>query len=344
MSSGPRLLRAVPDLATPDIEEETEQRFARGAAIDRWVQRYGADLRSAYDERADAWTMLSLASGPWLAEEGVTRLADRAVAAVASAVGASVSINLEPACARLLWVSERERPGSDALDAAEHYALLGLASARRPSERAAAECVWEAARFLAEHGPTRQASLHRFVALAEGRLTNAASLVGSHLPFWRFPFAYRWSREAPSLGRGFTGLADPVAGHDGLAAFVLAYRAGRAREEIAGGIERCAAACRREPCLDPLAHARGTAVISEFAALLSERWTVPGARSAIDVVERIVPEVLSAPWESLGPVGARAQAARVARPVLSKLWPELLPIAAEHEAFRARQRDLSAVA
>jgi hypothetical protein len=323
-------------------------RFEREAHLDRFVQAHGGGLRDMYEGHDDAKLLLGFASSRWTRERLDAPDVEHGVAAIAAGVAANARSNLEPACSRLLWATRRERLDDSALEGAEHYARLSLATAKRVPEREAAECVCEAVRFVREgrHGDldARDAALSRMSALAERRVPNFASLVGAHFPFWSFPFAFRWDERAPTLGRGRLGLPDPLDDESVEGLLVLAYRRGRSRGEMAEALERCACAARRA-LPGGLEQARATGAISELARDLQASWVVRDARSPIDVVERIAPTTLAQAF-----VRAPGDASRAARraaaalvPVLHAHWPELSVLGAEHRAFR-RARDGDALA
>jgi hypothetical protein len=315
-------------------------RFEREATTDRWVQAHGAEMAREYEDHASAERLLDFAVGPWTRQREDAIEVEQGIAAIAAGVAAHSRGNLEPACSRLLWATRRERIDQGALDGAEHYALLALATAQRNADRDAAQCVCEAVRFVRagrKHDlDARSAALERFATLASKRVPNFASLVGAHFPFWSFPFAFRWDDPAPPAGRGRLGLSDPldVDRLEGL--FTLAYRSGRDRLELAEAIERCACAARR---IAPggLEQARATGAISELGRDLRDSWVVRDALSPTDVVSRVVPRTLALPFVPSTPDldAAHRRAAAFLSPVLRAHWPELARLSAEHRAFRA---------
>lgn len=344
-----------------DDEARREAYFDRGARLDRWVQARGAELQRAYEEQGDGRVMLSLAASAWVRDapsalasteaRGPSRAADldHAVAAIAAAVAASVPTNLEPACARLVWAARSAARSAEALEAAEHYAALGLAAARRRGEREAAECVWEAIRFVsapASEPDVRDDALARFAELAQRRLVNLGALVGAYLPFWSFPYAFRWERAAPPFGRGARGVSDPVDDRRIEGWLALAYRMGKGRDSIAAALDRCAWQARRHATLDALEHARSTLAIAELAEDLSRRWAITGASSPLDAVERIAARALVGPF-AIGERDLRRAAERAQRalcPVLGAEWPDVAEVGREHAAWRRERAPLATAA
>lgn len=337
------LERAVPPEADGAGADPRHERFEREAALDRWVQAHGDAMRERYERHATGRELLVFATSRWTREKLEGPEVEHGVAAIAAGVAASARCNLEPACSRLLWVTRRDRHDPSALEAAEHYATLAFVTAKRAAERESAECVMQAVRFVRagrdEDLDVRAAALERVAALAERRLSNFASLVGAHFPFWSFPYAFRWDEPAPRFGRGPLGLADPLDEETLEGIMTLAYRRGRSRAELSEAVERCACAIRR---LSPggLDQARATALVSELARDLRDSWAVRDAASPGDLVERVVPRALSTPF--VRGVGdhergmRRATAALV--PVLLAHWPDLIALGTEHRAHR-RARD-----
>lgn len=325
----------------PDDDETVarlEARFERDARLDRWVQARGADLERAYEREGDARTMLALAASAWVRERDGSHDVEQAVAAIASAVAAGVGTNLEPACARLVWATRSARQPGDALEAAEHYAVLGLASARRRREREAAECVWEAIRFVAaaRDGDDGDEALARFAELATRRLGNLAALVGAYLPFWSFPYAFRWARAAPPFGRGSGGGVDLVDGSRPDGRLALAYRMGKPRGAIAGALDRCAWHLRRSSPVHRLEHARAVAAIADVAEALERGWAVAGARSPSDAVVRVAGDALTRPFAlgDVAPPQILDRARRALVPVLAAEWPDVGEVCVEHDSWR----------
>lgn len=335
--------------APRDLGGDTRHaRFEREASLDRFVQASGGRMRDAYERHADAKLLLTFASGSWTRERFDAPDVEQGIAAIAAGVAANARSNLEPACSRLLWATRRERLDASALDGAEHYALLSLATAKRTAEREAAECVQEAVKCVREGRrgdlDARDAALDRLGSLAARRLPNFASLVGAHFPFWSFPFAFRWDEPTPCFGRGRLGLADPLDDDTIEGILTLAYRRGHTRGELAEALERCACAVRRV-APGGLEQARATSAISELARDLRDSWVVRDARSPRDVAERIAPRTLALAFvrapNDLDRAARRASA--VLGPVLRAHWPELVTLGAEHRAFeRARDADVLA--
>jgi hypothetical protein len=324
-------------------------RFEREAALDRWVQANGDRMREAYEGLADGKRLLAFATSSWVRERADAPDVEHGIAAIAAGVAATTRSNLEAACSRLLWATRRERVDASAFDAAEHYTVLALATAKRAPEREAAECVSQAIRFVragrAADLDARDAALDRIGTLAEKRLSNFPALVGAHFPFWSFPFAFRWDDPAPDGGRGKLGASDPVdASVRGL--FTLAYRRGRTRGEIAEALERCACAIRR---LAPggLEQARATSAVSELARDVRDSWAVRDAIAPRELVERIAPRMLSLPFSRMPGDFARAEqrASQLLVPVLRDHWPDLDALVETHRTYaRGRPADLISLA
>ena len=335
------MIEQVPraDAACEPPEDTRHARFERVATLDRWVQRHGDALSVAYESHSDARVLLSFAVSAWARERHDAPDVEHGVAAIAASVAASARSNLEPACSRLLWATRRRRAGFDALDAAQHYATLALATARRAADRDAADCVSAAVRFVRagrrDDLDDRDAALERLAVLAERRLPNFASLVGAHFPFWSFPFAFRWAEPAPRYGRGRLGIPDPRSDEDVAGLLSLAYRSGRTRGEISEALERCACAARRV-APGGLDQARATSAISELARDLRDTWVVRDAISPSDLVERVAPRTLGLPFSRAPGDDARARqrASLVLAPLLSSHWPDLAEIGAEHRDYR----------
>lgn len=314
-------------------------RFEREAAIDRWVQANGAAMQRTYDGHADGKRLLSFAASSWTRERPDAPDVEHGIAAIVAGVAANARSNLEQACSRLLWATRRERLDASALDGAEHYALLSLATAKRVPEREAAECVRQAIRFVRAgrvgDADARYAALDRVAALAERRLPNFAALIGAHFPFWSFPYAFRWDDPAPRAGRGRLGLPDPIDGDTTLGLLTLAYRRGLDRSQLAEALERCACAVRR---IAPggLDQARATGAISELARDLETSWVVRDAISAQDVVVRVAPRTLALAFaRGSGDLDrAEGRASAVLAPVLRAHWPDLALLGEEHRRFR----------
>ncbi len=317
-------------------------RFEREAALDRWVQGRGDALAHAYETHSDAQVLLSFAVSSWARERHDAPDVEHGVASIAASVAASARSNLEPACSRLLWATRRGRTDGDALEAAQHYATLAFATAKRAADRDAAECVSSAVRFVRAGRRNalddRDAALERLAMLAERRLPNLASLIGAHFPFWSFPFAFRWGEDAPRFGRGRLGLPDPCSDEDLGGLLSLAYRSGRTRAEISEALERCACASRR---IAPggLEQARATSTISELARDLRDTWVLRDASSPSDLTERVAPRTLALPFlRGPGDVErAQRRASFVLCPVLLAHWPELAEIGAAHRGFRSER-------
>jgi len=322
-------------------DDARHARFEREAALDRWVQTNGRAMREAYESLGDGKRLLAFATSAWVRDRLDVPEVEHGIAAIAAGVAATTRSNLEPACSRLLWATRRERLDASAFDAAEHYTVLALATAKRAPEREAAECVSQAIRFVragrSSDPDTRDAAMHRVGTIAERRLSNFPSLVGAHFPFWSFPFAYRWDDPSPEGGRGKLGASDPVdASVRGM--LTLAYRRGRTRGEIAEALERCACAIRR---LAPggLDRARATSAVSDLARDLKDSWSVRDATSPRDTVERVAPRTLVLPFVRNASDQARAEerASLVLVPVLRAHWSDLDALVEEHRAFAVRR-------
>ena len=314
------------------------ERFEREASLDRWVEANGDTMREVYESLADGKRLLLFATSGWARERADAPDVEHGVAAIAAGVAASSRANLEPACARLLWATRRERIDASAFDAADHYALLALATAKRAPEREAAECVTAAIRFVragrALDLDARDAALDRVATLAEKRLSNFPALVGAHFPFWSLPYAFRWDDPAPTCGRGRLGASDPQDDKTLAGLLTIAYRNGRTRGEIAEALERCACTARR---IGPggLEHARATSAISELAHDLRDSWVVRDAASPRDVIERVAPRTLALPFVRRPGdlVRAEQRAALALAPTLREQWPDVAAIAAVHRSF-----------